>query len=117
MADRARRELGDSGKHGVLSRIGQGGGWWLALVVACAVGLGRAGFGFLGRPHPEPAAGRWHQPCDAGRSYSVDCHPERPPVAESRAGRPEQHPAARANARAVPQAIAPARAVSVFGTE
>ncbi len=57
MADRARRELGDSGKHGVLSRIGQGGGWWLALVVACAVGLGRAGFGFLGRPHPEPAAG------------------------------------------------------------
>jgi hypothetical protein len=57
MADRARREIGDSGKHGVLRRIGQGGGWWLALVAAGAVGLVLAGLGFLGRPHPEPAAG------------------------------------------------------------
>lgn len=41
----------------MLSRIGQGGGWWLALAVAGAVGLLLAGLGFLGRPHPEPVAG------------------------------------------------------------
>lgn len=41
----------------MLRRIGQGGGWWLALVVAGAVGLLLAVLGFLGQPHAEPAAG------------------------------------------------------------